>query len=86
MLSPTLIGNQIIEVRQSCQKRLLASTGMMEPLHDEEFPLDSVMGLIQQGAGRRHLRVGEDRIPPGLLVLKPASHALAVGRPAVRVT
>src|SRR5262245_14331961 len=29
MLSPTLIGNQVIEVRQPCQKRLLAATGMM---------------------------------------------------------
>jgi hypothetical protein len=46
MLCPTLIGDQIIEVRQSCQKRLLAATRMMEPLHREQFPLDSVMGLV----------------------------------------
>jgi hypothetical protein len=38
----------------------------METLHREQFPLDSVMGLIQEGAGRGHLGVGEDSIPAGL--------------------
>ena len=48
----------------------------------EQLPLDGVMGLIQQGAGHGHLRVGEDGIPARLLLLKPAPHALAVGRPS----
>src|SRR5215470_3038075 len=35
MLSSTLIGYQVIEVRQPCQKRLLAPFRMMEALHHE---------------------------------------------------
>jgi hypothetical protein len=40
------------------------------------------MGLIQEGAGHWHPGVCEHRIPARLLVLKPASYALAVGRPS----
>ena len=54
---------------------------MMEPFHREQFPLDGVMGLIQQGAGHRHLRVFEHRIPARLLLLKPAPYALPIGHP-----
>src|SRR5438132_9460080 len=82
MLSSTLIGDEVIEVRQSCQKRLLAPFGMMEALHGEQFPLHSVMGLIQQCTGSRHLRVFEDRIPASFLVLKPAPDARPVGPPS----
>ena len=46
MLGTTLIGDQVIEVRQSCQKRLLAPTRVMKPLPGEEFPLDGVVGLV----------------------------------------
>jgi hypothetical protein len=46
MLSPTLIGDQVIEVRQPCQKRLLAATGMVKAFHREQFALHSVMRLI----------------------------------------
>jgi hypothetical protein len=35
MLGPTLIGHQVVEVCQPYEKRLLAATGMMEPLHRE---------------------------------------------------
>jgi hypothetical protein len=42
---------------------LLAPGWMVEPFHHEELPVDGVMGLIQQGAGRRHPRVCEDGIP-----------------------
>jgi hypothetical protein len=35
MLSPTLIGDQIMEVRQPCQKRLLAPARVMKPFHGE---------------------------------------------------
>jgi hypothetical protein len=57
---------------------------MMESLHREEFPLESVMRLIQQGAGRRHLGVFEHRIPAGLLVLKLPSDAFPVDCPSRR--
>ena len=81
MLGATLIRHQVVEVCQPCEKRLLAATWMVKAFHHEEFPVDGVMGLIQQGAGHRHLRVFEHRIPARLLVLEPAPHALAIGRP-----
>jgi hypothetical protein len=81
MLGSTLIRDQVIQVRQPCQKRLLTALWMMEPLHGEELPLNSIMGLIQQRAGDGHLRVGEHRIPARLLILKPTPHALAIDRP-----
>jgi hypothetical protein len=65
MLGPTLIGDQVVEVCQPREKRLLAPFGMMEAFHREQLPLDGIMGLIQQGAGCRHLRVGKDCIPAG---------------------
>jgi len=63
MPGPTLIRHQVIQVRKPRQKRLLAPVWMMEPFHREQFPRDGMVGLIQQGAGGGHLRVGEDRIP-----------------------
>jgi hypothetical protein len=54
---------------------------MVKAFHCEEFPLDGVMGLIQQGAHHGHLRVCEPRIPTRLLVLKPAPDARPVGHP-----
>jgi hypothetical protein len=63
MLSPTLIGDEVVQVREPRQKRLLTATGMVKPFHREQFPLDGVMGLIEQGAGHRHLRVFEHGIP-----------------------
>ena len=80
MLGSTLIWHQIVQVCEPREKRLLASLRMMEPFHREQFPLDGVMGLVSKRAGRRHLGVCKDRIPAGFLVVKPASHALAVGR------
>jgi hypothetical protein len=81
MLSATLIRNQVIQVRESREKRLLTATGMVQPFHGKELPLDGVMGLIQQGTAHGHLRVCQHRIPTGLLVLYPAPYPLAVGRP-----
>src|SRR5215471_2437850 len=81
MLSATLIRNQVIQVRESREKRLLTATGMVQPFHGKELPLDGVMGLIQQGTAHGHLRVCQHRIPPGLLVLHPAPYPLAIGRP-----
>ena len=46
MLGAPLIRDEIVQVSEPRQKRLLAATGMMESLHREEFPLDGVMGLI----------------------------------------
>src|SRR5215831_10972616 len=54
---------------------------MVKPFHREEFSLDSVMGLIQQGTGHGHLRVGKHRMPAGLFLLEPAPHARTVRRP-----
>src|SRR5262245_39926056 len=79
---PTLIGHQVVEVRHPREKHLLAPFGVMEAFHREQLPLDGVMGLIQQGAGDGHLRVGEHRIPPRLLLLHPAPDAFPVGWPS----
>ena len=81
VLGPTLIRDEAVQVREPREKRLLATPGMMDSLHRESLPLDGVRGLIQQRDGYRHLGVCKDLIPTRLLVLKPASHALAVGRP-----
>jgi hypothetical protein len=82
MLGAPLIRHQVVQVWQACEKRLLASSWVVKPFHHEEFPVDGIMGLIQEGAGHWHLGVCEHRIPARLLVLKPASYALAVGRPS----
>src|SRR5215813_1270847 len=79
MLSATLIWNQVIEVRESREKRLLTATGMVKAFHRKELPLDGVMGLIQQGTGHGHLRVCQHRIPTDLLVLYPAPDTFPVG-------
>src|SRR5215510_454391 len=44
MLSPTLIGDQVIEVRQPCKKRLLTAVWMVKRFHHEQLPLDGVIG------------------------------------------
>ena len=66
---------------QPRQKGLLTAVCVMEALHHEEFPVDGVMGLIQQGAGDGHLWIFEDRIPARLLGLKPLAHPMAIGLP-----
>jgi hypothetical protein len=81
VLGPALIRDEVVQVRQSRQKRLLAALGIMEPLHGEQFPLDGVVGLIQEGAGDGHLGVLKDHIPARLLGLHPAPDALPVGFP-----
>ena len=81
MLSPTLIGDQVLEVRQPYQKCPLAPRGVVKPLHGAEFPLQSVMRLIQHRAGHRHLGVCQHRIPARLLGLQPLPYTVAVGRP-----
>src|SRR5712691_8447467 len=81
MLGAPLIGHQVVQVSQAGEKRLLAATGMMEPLHREQLPLDSVMRLIQQRAGHRHLGVFKHGIPARFLLLEPAPDALPVGYP-----
>jgi len=82
VLGPTLIRDEVIQVREPREKRLLAPAWVVQPLHRKQFPLDGIMGLIQQGASDGHLRVGEDRIPAHLFVLEPAPDAHAVGRPS----
>jgi len=82
MLGSTLIRDEVIQVREPCEKRLLAPFRMMKPFHRKQFPLDGVMRLIEQGAGCWHLRVCKDRIPARFLLLKPASDPFAIGRPS----
>jgi hypothetical protein len=50
-------------MRQPRDERLLVAARMVKAFHREQFPFDGVMGLIQQGAGLRHLRVCEHGIP-----------------------
>jgi hypothetical protein len=57
----------------------------MKAFHGEQFPLDGVMRLIEQRARYRHLRVFEDCIPPGLLVVEPLSYALGSCPSSMRV-
>jgi len=78
----TLIGDQVIQMGQPSQKRLLAPGWMVKPFHREYLPLDGVVGLVEQGVGHGHLRVCEHRIPARLLLLEPTPNALAVGRPS----
>jgi hypothetical protein len=47
MLGATLIGDQVIQMGQSCQTRLLTAAWMMALLHRKELPRDGVLGLIQ---------------------------------------
>jgi hypothetical protein len=73
MLSAPLVGHEVVQMRQSSQKRLLAPLGMMEAFHHEQLPVDGVMRLIEPGAGHRHLGVCEHGRPARLFVLKPMS-------------
>ncbi len=45
----------------------------------EQLAVNGVMCLIEQGAGHRHLRVCEDRVPARLLLPEPLPHALTIG-------
>jgi hypothetical protein len=81
MPGATLVGHQVVQMGHPSKKRLLAAAWMVKAFHREQFPLDGMMRLIQQGARHRHLGVCEDRIPARFLVLAPAPDALAVGHP-----
>jgi hypothetical protein len=81
MLGTTLIRHQVVQVCEANKKRLLAATCVVKPLHHKQLPVDGVMRLIEQGAGDRHLRVFEYRIPARLLLLNPTPDARPVGRP-----
>src|SRR2546428_13067706 len=47
MLGAPLIRDQVVQMGQPAQKRLLAPFGVMAAFHREQLPLDGVMGLIQ---------------------------------------
>jgi hypothetical protein len=80
MLRAPLIRREVVPMCEPREKRLLATTGMMEAFHHEQFPLDGVVGLIQQGAGQGQTRIFKHGIPPRFLILKPLLYALAIGR------
>src|SRR4029453_5762599 len=84
MLSPTLIRDQVVQVGEPREKRLLASFWMMKPFHRKQFSLDGVMRLIEQCAVHGHLGVCKHRIPTRLLLLEPAPDAFPVGGPSRR--
>ena len=44
MLGSTLIWDEVVQMGEPRQKRLLTSPGMMEPFHGEQFSLDGIMG------------------------------------------
>ena len=46
MLGATLIRDEVVQVGEPCEKRLLASTRMVKPFHREQFPLDGIVRLI----------------------------------------
>jgi hypothetical protein len=79
VLGPALVRDQVGEVYQPSQERLVAPVWMMEAFHRKQLPLNGVMGLIQEGARGGHLRVLEDRIPVHLLGLQPALHPCTIG-------
>jgi hypothetical protein len=41
MLSPTLIGDQVVQVGEPREERLLAAMWVMKAFHGEQFPLYS---------------------------------------------
>jgi hypothetical protein len=47
MLSPTLIGDQVVQVCEPRQKRLLIAAWMVKRFHHEQLPVDGMMGLIE---------------------------------------
>jgi hypothetical protein len=55
---------------------------MVKPFHREQFPRDGMVGLIQQGARHRHLRVFEHGVPTRFFLLNPVPYACAVGHPS----
>jgi len=46
MLGSTLIRDEIVQVGESREKRLLAATWVMKAFHGEQFPLDGIMRLV----------------------------------------
>ena len=65
MLGPTLIRDEVVQMREAREKRLLAASWMVKPLHSKQLSFDGVMRLIQEGTRHGHLRVCEHRIPAG---------------------
>jgi len=81
MHSSPWIRDQVVQVCQPRQKRLLAAAWMVKCFHHKQFPGNGIMRLIKPRAGDRHLRVFEDSLPPRFLGLKPALHARTIDLP-----
>jgi hypothetical protein len=82
MMGAPLIRDEVVQVCQPREKRLLVAAWVVKPFHGEYIPLDGVMGLTQKHAGHRHLGVCEHGIPARLLLLHPVPHACAVSYPS----
>jgi hypothetical protein len=78
---PALVRDQVVQVCQAGEKRLLIAVWMVKRFHHEQLPVHGVVGLVSQRTGRRHLGVGEHGIPAGFLVLEPAPDAFPIGCP-----
>src|SRR5207245_10440825 len=73
-----LLGDQIVQVSQACEKLRRTPTGMVQPLHGEELAVDGVVCLIQYRTHCRHLGVREHSVPARFFGLEPVANALAM--------
>jgi hypothetical protein len=80
-LSPPLLGDQVVQGCAPRPKRLLLAAWMVHRIHHAPLPVDGMMGLSEPGTGHGYLRVWEDGIPAGLLLLQPLAYALTMRRP-----
>jgi len=46
MLGSTLIRDEVVQVGEPREKRLLAPARIVKPFHREQFPLDGIVRLI----------------------------------------
>src|SRR5437870_13764421 len=76
MLSALLVGYEVVQMGEPCEKRLLAAFGMMEALHHEQLPIDGVVGLIQHGARHWHSVWPKNSCGLALVVLQQSAKPL----------
>src|SRR5437016_1811279 len=59
MLGSTLIRDEVVQMCEPREKRLLAPAWVVKPFHREQFPVNRVMRLIQERTRHGHLGVCE---------------------------